>query len=239
MNVIAKSDRGRRNNNEDRYYVSKDNRLLILADGMGGHAAGELASEIAVETIGSFTEDFANKQGEGLLDAMREAVTEANEKIFTRASEDVQLKGMGTTLSLAYLCEDFLYYINIGDSRIYYLSDHELTQLTVDDSFVNYLVHMGDITEEEAKVHPQRNILTKAMGSKRDISFDISYIPLDKLEKLLLCTDGLTDALDAHEIAEILSQDKSIELLGDQLIEQALEQGSSDNISVIILDKEW
>lgn len=239
MKVIARSDQGRRNNNEDRYYVSKDECLLILADGMGGHAAGELASEIAVETIGKYAKDFSKKRDEALLNALRKAVVEANEKIYTRANKDIHLKGMGTTLSLAYLCDDFLYYINIGDSRIYYLSQHELTQLTVDDSFVNYLVHMGDITEEEAKVHPQRNILTKAMGSKRDISFDISYISLEKFEKLLLCTDGLTDALDAQEIAKILSQDGDMKSIADNLIEQALEQGSSDNISVIILDKEW
>lgn len=239
MKVIAKSDRGRRNNNEDRYYVSEEGRLLILADGMGGHAAGELASEIAVKTIGKYSKRFANKKDQSLIIALREAVEKANSKIYKRASEDSKLKGMGTTLSMAYLCDDFLYYINIGDSRIYYFCDHELTQLTVDDSFVNYLVHMGDITEEEAKVHPQRNVLTKAMGSKKDISFDISYIPIDMFEKLLLCTDGLTDALDKEEIANILSQDRDIESLGKILIEEALKQGSSDNISVIILDKEW
>ncbi|MDO5036881.1 MAG: Stp1/IreP family PP2C-type Ser/Thr phosphatase [Tissierellia bacterium] len=238
MKVHVKTETGRRKNNEDSYYISPDQELLILADGMGGHAAGEEASRMATDLIKNYLSKEDLKGPDKIKKALKKAVLEANRTIYQRAQADPDLKGMGTTLSLVYFYEEDLYYLNIGDSRIYILGHKDLFQLSKDDSFVNYLVEIGDITRQEARVHPQKNILTKALGSFEDLEVEVDRFDGKKVRKLLLCTDGLSDVLEEEAIYKILVSDKTLEERTDMLVKKALDLGSRDNITVIVMDRE-
>ena len=232
MKISAYSHIGGRDNNEDSYYVDPKGDFAILADGMGGHAAGEKASELAVNILKDKLSTPVKNEKE-LLNILNDGVREANHQIFKSSADHLKYRGMGTTLSLIYLLKDQLYYINIGDSRIYGYKDG-LFQISKDDSFVNYLVDIGDISEEEARVHPKKNVLTKALGTTKGVEFQIRSLDAD-LQFIVLCSDGLSDVVDFDIIAKVLESSE-----GDYsklLVQEALDRNGQDNITVIVFNK--
>lgn len=217
-----------RKNNEDAFKISDKENIYLLADGMGGHLGGEFASSMAVQDLEKLLIDVRNKT------EIKEAIEEVNRKIYQKSLEDENLSGMGTTLSMVKILEDHLYFANIGDSRIYRLKDGSLTQLTIDDSYVNYLLEVGAITSDQAKDHPKKNVLLKALGTTEDIEVFVQEIQWQEDDLYLLCSDGLTNMLDEEEIQEILSSHEAKEAV-DILIDRALGRGGKDNITVIVL----
>ncbi|WP_099208906.1 Stp1/IreP family PP2C-type Ser/Thr phosphatase [Urinicoccus timonensis] len=217
-----------RKNNEDAFKISDKENIYLLADGMGGHLGGEFASSMAVQDLEKLLIDVRNKT------EIKEAIEEVNRKIYQKSLEDENLSGMGTTLSMVKILEDHLYFANIGDSRIYRLKDGNLTQLTIDDSYVNYLLEVGAITSDQAKDHPKKNVLLKALGTTEDIEVFVQEVQWQEDDLYLLCSDGLTNMLDEEEIQEILSSHEAKEAV-DILIDRALGRGGKDNITVIIL----
>lgn len=236
MKSYIKTDIGHRENNEDNYFLDKNNRYFILADGMGGHAAGEKASELAVSIV---KEKLKNKvkNEDGLVRLMEDAVVEANKIIYEESLKNIKYRGMGTTLSLLYIFKGKFYFVNIGDSRIYALIEGELEQLSKDDSFVNYLLEIGDITPEEARVHNKRNVLTKALGTNETIEFDVNSLKCNEIDCALLCSDGLSDILTNEQIELVLNEKYDSETKVNTLVDQALILGGQDNITVILIDR--
>ena len=229
MKAAGRTDRGKvRELNEDTFGYT--DCLFIVADGMGGHQAGEVASAIAVETILK-----ANLTGD-IKAALKKTLALANQNILKRAEENIELTGMGTTVAVLYLDNALAYITNIGDSRVYFLANNKLKLLTSDHSLVNELVKTGEITVEEAKSHPQRNILTKALGSNETMDPEIITLEINKGDKFLLCSDGLTGSVSEITIQELLSQKVDPEIIVDQLINSANEFGGADNITVVLVE---
>lgn len=239
MNIGASTDRGRiRENNQDYYYFSKSSKLplFIVADGMGGHKAGEVASKMAVDVIVKvFTEADINKldREDVIIDTIRRAIVEANNVIFQKSIEDLECNGMGTTITIAYLLNNKLIIGHIGDSRAYSIKDNELKQETEDHSLVAQLVKNGSITAKEAQFHPQKNIITRAVGTSKSIDIDIVIAEVKKDDIILLCTDGLTNMVEESEIKNIISSNENMQSACDNLVKKANELGGIDNITVI------
>ena len=229
MKAAGRTDRGKvRERNEDTFGYQQN--LFVVADGMGGHQAGEVASAIAVETILK-----ADLTGE-IKAALQNALAAANQAILQKAAQDKELTGMGTTVAVLYLGTERAYVTHIGDSRVYYLSGDELKQLTNDHSLVNELVKSGEITAEEAKSHPQRNILTRALGSNETLEAEIVEIEVTKGDKFLLCSDGLSNSLPEPFIKELMSSKEDPDAIVERMINSANELGGSDNITVILVE---
>ena len=227
----ARTDTGRaRSANEDSYWVHSP--LFVLADGMGGAQAGEVASQTAV---GVFSEEGGLPDGPGTYEARLAAlVAQANGRVYSQAQSDVQLAGMGTTLTVAYVGEDDLAIAHVGDSRFYVLRDGELTQLTDDHSLVGELVRRGQISAEEAEDHPQRSIITRALGIEGEVTVDHFSWPVRDGDVFLLCSDGLTGMVSDARVAEILAGAPSLAVAAQQLVAAANEAGGRDNITVIL-----
>jgi PPM family protein phosphatase len=201
---------------------------------MGGHAGGEVASRLAVDTL---TFAFGtNPTGAGLA----EAVTEANRVVFERSLENQELRGMGTTMTAAALVNedgsDGITLVNVGDSRAYRLHAGELTQITVDHSLAEEMVRTGEISESEAAVHPHRHILTRALGVADEVAVDLWRIRPTRGDRFLLCSDGLTNELDPPQIAEVLTTVPDPQVAADLLVRAARTHGGSDNITVVVID---
>ncbi|WP_195443015.1 Stp1/IreP family PP2C-type Ser/Thr phosphatase [Peptoniphilus harei] len=238
MKVVSATNVGNyRKNNEDSYYVNESKNLYVLADGMGGHLAGERASKMATEIIG---EDFAGEREvisiDDAIEILSSSIRDANKKIYDSSQENEDYRGMGTTLSSGLILDDVLIYSNIGDSRIYRINE-EMEQITQDDSFVNYLIEIGEITEEEAKNHPKKNVLTKAMGTTSDIEVIVNTLNIKDKDVLLFCSDGLTNMVPDEEIFKIVKEN-SPEEARDMLLDLALKNGGMDNITFILVFNE-
>jgi serine/threonine protein phosphatase PrpC len=223
-----KSDTGRqRRANEDSYFVRAP--LFVVADGMGGAQAGEVASRMAAEAFAGGLPD------EGTPEQRLEVrVREANRRIHELQQDDRTLSGMGTTITAAYLDGDELALAHVGDSRAYLLRDGELARLTRDHTLVEELVRRGELTEAEAAEHPQRSIITRALGPEPDIDIDLHTHPVRDGDVLLLCSDGLTGMLSEAEVAEILQQARDLATAGRALVAAANEAGGRDNITVVL-----
>jgi serine/threonine protein phosphatase PrpC len=231
MNIGAKTDKGKtREQNEDAFGYR--DTLFVVADGMGGHQAGEIASAIAVETV------LASEIGSDPVASLQEAVLNANRAILDEMAKNEDLMGMGTTIAILLLVSDQAYVSHVGDSRIYQLStlNGNLRQLTDDHSFVAELIKNGSITEEEAKIHPQRNVLTRALGSQGKLEFEVNIFPVSPGDKFLLCSDGLTGMVVENTIKEILSSAVRPQIIAEKLVGQANDNGGTDNITVIIIE---
>lgn len=235
------TDTGRvRSHNEDSVTIVKNasgEYLLIVADGMGGHRAGEVASSLAVTHLGKRFSSISSIGSK--LDAvnwLNDNVNEINEAILEYAKNHFDSTGLGTTLVLALLTEDFLIFGNIGDSSGYVLKAGKLHKVTKDHTLVSLLVASGDLTEEEAKNHPKRNVLMKALGASEKIDIDIFDIVENNLDGLLLCSDGLTNMLTKEQIEKILEEDISIEDKVKKMIRKCNARGGNDNISIAYLD---
>ncbi|MDO5041283.1 MAG: Stp1/IreP family PP2C-type Ser/Thr phosphatase [Peptoniphilus sp.] len=236
MKFIALSNKGLvRENNEDSFIVDEKNlKFFIIADGMGGHKAGEIASQKAVSIL---KEDLMNTEinsEEDLATILVDSVREANEEIYNMSRENLKYRGMGTTLSLIYIFEDSVFYINVGDSRIYEIDDREIKQITQDDSFVNYLIEIGEISKDEAESHPKKNVLTKALGTSEDLDIEVNKIQFNKENKYLICSDGLSNMISEDRLFSIIKGEKTEEV-GEKLIDEALANGGIDNITLILI----
>lgn len=238
MKVVSATNVGNyRKNNEDSYYVNESKNLYVLADGMGGHLAGERASKMATEIIGQdFAKDREIKSIDDAIEILSSSIRDANKKIFESSQENEDYRGMGTTLSSGLILGDVLIYSNIGDSRIYRINK-EMEQITQDDSFVNYLIEIGEITEEEAKNHPKKNVLTKAMGTTSDIEVIVNTLDIKDKDVFLFCSDGLTNMVSDEEIFKIVKEN-SPEEARDMLLDIALKNGGMDNITFILVFNE-
>jgi protein phosphatase len=243
IEVSSQSDIGcLRQNNEDSfgYWEPEDDRLFqrkgrlaIVADGMGGYEGGQEASRLAVETLVAVYRDFS---GDDPQAALIEGLQTAHEQIRQYSFDHPELRGMGTTCTAAAIVQDALYYVHVGDTRLYLIRQGHITKVTRDHSYVGRLVESGIISAEEAENHPQRNILTAALGTNPDLVMDSSRQPepLHPEDVLLICTDGLWGQVRDPEILDMVDN-KSAEQAGRRLIDLARERGGPDNITVEIL----
>ncbi len=239
MKFYAITDIGRKRElNEDYIYTSGQPigalpNLFIVADGMGGHKAGDYAS---MHTVDRFVEVIRELGEEhGVQDAINEAVTAANAYIYQRSRENSNLSGMGTTLVLATCIGNEAIVANIGDSRLYLVND-AMTQITRDHSLVEEMVTLGGIDREMARNHPDKNIITRAVGVKEKVAADFFEVDLTKGDKLLLCSDGLTNMLRDEEIYQIIQDNKELEQAAKALVDAANENGGRDNIAVVLVE---
>jgi len=236
MRTFSKTDIGMvRDANQDYVFASgapigELPNLLIVADGMGGHNAGEYASRLAVEVVKQSVEESKNDTPETII---RNAIIEANRKVLETARQDERLKGMGTTLVVATVIDRTLYFANVGDSRLYLVNDG-IKQLSKDHSLVQEMVRLGGINREEAKYHPDKNIITRAIGAKEDVEIDFFEYRLKKSDMILMCTDGLSNMVEDEEILRIVKSSRDVVEAVEQLIENANNNGGSDNIGVIV-----
>lgn len=238
MKTFSKTDVGLvREVNQDYVFVSETPignlpNLLVVADGMGGHRAGEYASRLAVEIV---KQELAESTEDGPEAMMRNAITHANERVLESARRDAKLHGMGTTLVVATVIERTLYFANVGDSRLYLLND-DIKQLSKDHSLVQEMVRLGGINQEEAKYHPDKNIITRAIGAKDEVEIDFFEYRLKKGDIILMCTDGLSNMVEDEEILHIVKSSRDVVEAVEQLIERAKDNGGSDNIGVIVAE---
>ena len=239
--VAAKTDLGRvRENNEDKYefYVPEDARALatkgavyLVCDGMGGHAAGQIASEVASKT---FIDVYVNHASESPTLAMTQAVVAANRFVFENAKNNPARKGMGTTLSGLVLRQDEAYTVQVGDSRVYRMRDGALEQLTHDHTWVDEAVRAGMITAEEGKTHQYRHVITRAVGTEATVVPEVTRFDLRAGDLFLVCSDGLLNHVEDDAIAEVLKGFSPADACW-RLVGLALQGGGSDNTTVLIV----
>lgn len=232
MKALATTNIGKvRKHNEDAYYLPKgDERFAAIADGMGGHLAGEVASALAIEVF----VDRLRKAQKPDEDTLMAAVGAANRAIYEASAADRDKRGMGTTLTAIWFGAGSTFLSHVGDSRAYLLRDRALMQMTNDHSLVGELLEKGEITASEARVHPHRNVITRALGTSRQIVPDIMHIDSMPGDEWLLCSDGLSNHVQHHELARIMLLDASYEEKLRMLVDLALERGGSDNITVLL-----
>ena len=211
-------------------------KIACVADGVGGHKAGEIASQIAINTITeAFKETFKDLDKLSAINWLRQATTEVNNKIFSYVDKHEEAKGMGTTLVCALITKDYILIGNVGDSSGFAVKKEKLYKITYDHTLVNLLLKAGEITEEEAKNHPKKNVLMKALGTNNPIEIDIFDCDLD-VDGILLASDGLTNMLDKEKIMTVLNSNEPIQDKVIKLIAKANNRGGTDNISVAYVD---
>ena len=239
MRAYAITDIGKKRSlNEDYAYLTTDAvgqlpNLFVVADGMGGHRGGGYASRMAVESILSEIEKSGLKEPDRILS---EAICHSNECIRQGAQEAERLSGMGTTVVAATCLEGRLQVANVGDSRLYVANRISIRQITEDHSLVQEMVRFGGISREQARNHPDRNIITRAVGVEDELEVDCFLVPLNEGDKVLLCSDGLSGMLEDEEIYGILEEEGSVEERARHLVEAANNHGGKDNIAVIIME---
>lgn len=234
MLVNAITDTGLvRKDNEDNYLTSAERGLFVVADGMGGHEAGEVASAIAIKTIDEMiqiTDDFFP------VEALMSSIKEANKKIWEKSHSHIECTGMGTTVTAALFQNDSLFIAHIGDSRAYLVNENGIRVLTQDHSLVGELIRNGGITEQEAQFHPRRNVLTRALGGAAEVEIDILEYDVKKGNILLLCTDGLYNHVDSKEMLESINKEDNLKNSAHFLVDLALDRGGTDNITVVLVE---
>lgn len=224
---VGRSDIGlTRENNEDSGFIG--NNFLLVADGMGGHAAGELASSTAVSVVANFDKNF-----EKILP--QDIINNISNKIKNSIQKDISRNGMGTTLSTVYLKDNKLNLIHVGDSRIYLIKDKKLNLISKDQTYIQNLIDNKEITEQEAKSHPQRSLLLQAIDGSGDLVPEVKSLEVSAGDKVLLCSDGLTNVVSDTEILNIINSFDTVGAVS-ALIEKALEHGGPDNITVIVAE---
>ena len=223
--------------NQDSVYATEEAignlpDLFIVADGMGGHNAGDFASKFA---INSMTEYIVESEEKNPVRLLQDAIHSANAGIIAEAASHEELFGMGTTLVALTIIDDYAYVANIGDSRLYVMDD-TLRQVTRDHSLVEEMVRLGEITQEDAKHHPDKNIITRALGTIPNLEIDFFDFRVEPGMQILMCSDGLTNMVDDEEIERILKKNGTPKEKTTRLIEMANENGGKDNIAVIIVE---
>lgn len=238
MRTFSMTDVGKiRQVNQDYIFTSENPvgklpNLFIVADGMGGHNAGDFASRYTVETV---VDAIKNSDETETIAIIRGAIEETNRKLIEKANEDVRLSGMGTTIVLCTIDGDEACVANVGDSRLYLLGA-KITQITKDHSLVEEMVRMGELEPESARVHPNKNIITRAIGAVDEVAVDFFTLQLQKNNRILLCSDGLTNMVEDNEIQMIVDRQEDLVDGVQQLIACANNNGGKDNIAVILIE---
>lgn len=241
MQIFSKTDRGRvRTDNQDAYFAGKitdDSVFAVVCDGMGGANAGNVASELAVRHISEYV-IRSYRDGMNMTDTektLKNAIVSANISLYDKAVNNAELAGMGTTAVAAFVKDGTAVIAHVGDSRIY-LVNGEIKQLTRDHSVVQSLIESGKITPEDAKVHPRKNVITRALGAEENVAVDSDCLNLSNGDTLLLCSDGLTNFLDDKDILTVF-QNNDISAVAERLVEEANKNGGGDNITVVTVTK--
>ena len=239
--VFAKTDIGKaREKNQDYYYVSEENdepKIYILADGMGGYKGGEVASKLATDSVKKYIQsnfDSIIKDKESILKLIASAVEYANMVVYEKSKETQELEGMGTTLEVCLIYNNKAYIGHVGDSRVYRIRNEVIRKLTKDHSYVQQLIEDKKITREEAKTHPKKNMITRALGCTPYVEPDLRARNFEKGDIFILCSDGLTNMVDEKQIYEIMKED--IQMAAERLVDEANQAGGYDNITVIIIN---
>lgn len=236
MIYAYRTDKGGRAINQDAVYVPQEDDakdVVMVADGIGGHAAGEIASILALEAALNYIEKCdCNVRVQTML---QHAITYANDTLLKIGKQEKKLQGMGTTMLLAYFEQDAFYCASVGDSRLYVYNGKDLKQITKDHSLVNEMIESGIITSEQAAVHPLKHVLTRAVGTDEFVKSDIFYCRLNEGDVILLCTDGLYNAVTDNEIFELIqASNDCLEDCCNKLVEYAVTNGTKDNVTVAL-----
>ena len=238
MKTFSITDVGqKRNMNQDYVYTSEKPvgnlpNLFVVADGMGGHNAGDFASKYTVQQLVTSIE---SNQETNPIKIMRQSIEAANKELITKSYENSELAGMGTTLVAATVVNDYIYVANIGDSRLYIINNG-IKQITKDHSLVEEMIRLGEIDREDARNHPDKNIITRAIGAGEEIAVDFFEMKLEQGDTILMCSDGLTNMIEDEEIREIIESQKTPEQKTEKLVQIANKNGGKDNIAVIIIE---
>ena len=238
MRVYSATDVGqKRKMNQDYVFVSETpvgnlQNLFVVADGMGGHNAGDYASSHAVQTL---VDEIQKDADFNPIKVIRHAIETANTEILESARRDEALRGMGTTMVVATIVGHYLYVANVGDSRLYIIQG-KIRQVTKDHSLVEEMVRMGEISEEDARNHPDKNVITRALGATKDVAVDFFDVHLESGDRLLLCSDGLTNMVLDEDIEDIIVSEELLETAGKRLVEAANENGGKDNIGIVLVE---
>ncbi|HET7109739.1 MAG TPA: Stp1/IreP family PP2C-type Ser/Thr phosphatase, partial [Gemmatimonadales bacterium] len=224
-----------RSGNEDNFLMLADRGIFIVADGMGGHAAGEVASEMAVRIVAEELGQYRGLSDDELATRMHNAIRKANEAIFSRTLSEHDKRGMGTTLTALVLLPDRYLIGQVGDSRAYLLRSDRLRQITKDHSYVQEQVDAGLLTPEQARVHPYSNVITRCVGAGMEVTPDIYFGALESEDLLLLASDGLTGMLEDEQLRRLLKADGGPQRSVDQMITEANRRGGLDNITAIVI----
>lgn len=224
--------------NQDSYTTDLERRLFVVADGMGGHLAGEKASQSAVEVISSVMNESPvalGQESDAILELIQKAIQEANREIVRASLKDATMRGMGTTATVAVADDAIVYLGHIGDSRAYLIRPPVIEQVTEDHSVVAQLLRARAITLQEAQRHPYRNVITRCLGMQMEIEADTRQIRWQKGDRLLLCTDGLSGLVSDEELLAEVSSAHDPQVVCETLVSMAMERGGYDNITVIVL----
>lgn len=240
MEVYFQSDIGKRRKSNQDYtatFTNQKNQLLaLLADGLGGHQAGDIASRQAVEEIGIAWEATTIDDSEKAVQWFLQHIQQTNQRIFEKGQSQPTLSGMGTTLEVVTLLDNHLALAHVGDSRIYLFREQRLIALTEDHSLVNALLKSGEITQEMAENHPRKNIITRSLGMPGSLEVDVAIHKIEDHDQLLLCSDGLTNMVSEPKITQILLEAASLQDASQRLIDEANAKGGLDNITVLLID---
>ena len=240
MRTIYRSDRGKvRQHNEDNggiFINTEGVHLAIVADGMGGHRAGDVASMMTIDMLKeSWKQSSQIETANDADEWLRSHITKVNEALFKHAEENSECQGMGTTIVAVICTEKFATIANIGDSRCYLFNESGFKQVTEDHSLVNELVRTGQITKEDAENHPRKNVLLRALGTETKVDIDISTVIFEEDDVILLCSDGLSNKLSDQEMIEIIKNEQPFEEKADSFIELANHNGGEDNITLVLI----
>lgn len=239
MNVFSGTDVGlRRKINQDYVFASefpvgKLPNLFLVADGMGGHNAGDFASRFVVNTVKELIEKSAETEPIPLIEA---AIQKANALLREEADKKEEFWGMGTTIVAATIIDGRVYVANVGDSRLYLIEQSGMKQITQDHSLVEEMVRIGQLTKEEARLHPDKNIITRAIGASATVQVDFFVFELEQKNQILMCSDGLTNMVEDAEIWKIACTDRILKVRAEELIRVANDHGGKDNIAVILIE---
>ena len=213
--------------------VGELSNLFIVADGMGGHNGGDFASGFCVEQVKNY---ISSHKGDSIISIIRAAIKTANEKIREKAKTDELLKGCGTTVVLATIKDNILYIANVGDSRLYVFQNSRLSQITEDHSVVEEMIKSGIIKKEEARFNPHKNKVTRALGAEPDVEADFFEVKLAKGDRILLCSDGVSNMMDERILEEITGSDRELQEICRILIDTAVNNGGKDDATVVMIE---
>ena len=222
--------------NQDYVYCSENTvgglpNLFIVADGMGGHKAGDFASKCCVESI---VDSIGDDSFHSPVSILEHAIQKANEAVLLQSQKNIDFEGMGTTVVVATIVNNILHVGNIGDSRLYVIRD-KIKQITEDHSLVGTMVRTGEIMPEDARFHPNKNIITRALGTNKNVKADFFEVELEQDDVVLLCSDGLSNMVDDKEIQRVIQESCNVETASETLIELANQNGGADNIAVVMV----
>lgn len=225
--------------NQDYIYNKDDgigllSNLYIVADGMGGHKAGDYASRECVTSVVGYIEEHTEAYTP--ISLLEKAITTANDNINEKSNNNPDLEGMGTTIVAATIVDNTMYVANVGDSRLYLIKDDKMEQITEDHSLVEEMVKRGEISATDAKMHPNKNIITRALGANKDVNVDFFEIEVNEADKILLCSDGLTNMVEEQEIVDVVNCNSDMDKVVKKLVQKANQYGGKDNISVVLVE---